>query len=776
MTARPPADVRRAGRLPYAALSVGVVFAAAELLSVPVVSDALAVCSAPLAAAVLVVLTPRMPAERRRPWALLAATMVLTGIADIIYGVVRAKNGGEAPAVSVADVFYLAGYPVMIAGLVAFLIRGSRRSVRDVMVDASAVAILLGIALWQMFVVSPGLLVTGSVGERIVAVLYPVGDVVVIGGIVALALAAVRTAAVRWLLTYGLFMLVADLVYLSTFQFRAMEGFLPVSSAFYDLTYWSLVAAALSDLRRPAAAPVAPAERQIRRLPLLAIALLGAPALAVTVIALGNRSLVPVFLGAILAISVLVLIRLVGLVRGLERERQLLTLAEERLAHEATHDALTGLPNRSLLATSLPEMVDLARRDGNAVTVVFLDLDEFKQVNDTLGHHAGDALLREVGARITAEMAPGDLVARVGGDEFVLISRAPVDDEAAAALSERLLAAIQAPMYLGEHRVQTSASIGHATLAGDVDHHVLLRNADLALFDAKAAGRRTSRRFTPSLRSAADERAQIERGLRAALDGGGLAVVYQPRVSLDTGAVRSVEALLRWPDRPDVAVPRLIQIAEETGLIREVGSFVMDRTVAEIARHNAGAPQPLGVAVNVSMRQLLRDDLVGEVEDTLARHRLEHRHLTLEITETFISREPDRAHRGLSQLHDLGVQVDVDDFGTGYSSFLRLTQLPIDGIKIDQTFARALGEDRRAGQMVAAMVALARAADLVVTIEGIEKPVQLDAARELGCDLAQGYLISRPVPRDQVPAIVREATANGLGGARPLGARGGEWI
>jgi len=746
-------------RLPATALAVGAVFGLIELVRVPSLATALAIGSAAIAAIIVTIVVLRMPATRRPPWLLLAAAMALTAVGDVIFGVIKARDG-VAPAISPADVPYLAAYPVMVVGLLMFVVRGSRARVLDVLVDAGAVAILVGIGLWQVFVLAPGALVSGTTAERVVAVLYPAGDVIVIGGLVALFLANVGTAAVRWLLAYGLAMLAADLVFLGSAQFTALTDWTPVSQALYEITYWTLVAAALADAGGSSASTSAPSAvaEHTRRLPLLAIALLGAPALAVVVTATGNDELVPVFITAVLGICVLALIRLVSLVRGLERERALLKRAEQGLAHEATHDPLTGLPNRALFASRIPDLVDDVRRTGGSLAVLFIDLDEFKRLNDTFGHQAGDLLLRTAADRISAQRVDGDLVARVGGDEFVMVSSRRANPAELGRLSERLIQLIEEPVEVGEQQVQTTASIGYAVLGVGEDHHALLRNADLALFDAKAAGRRTSRMFSPSLRTAADERSRIEDGLRRALalDVGGLSVAYQPRVALDTGRIDSFEALVRWPERPDVPVQRLIEVAEDTGLIDALGRFVLDRAVGDCARLNADLDDGLSVAVNVSMHQLAHDDMTGLTREVIDRHGLAAGRLALEITETFIAHDPVWAECTLSGLRSLGVRIELDDFGTGYSSFVRLTQMPLDGLKIDRTFAHDLGSTTRADELVAAIVAVGRAADLSVTIEGVETDRQATTARGLGCDLAQGYVFARPMDVDALRRFIRD--------------------
>ncbi len=764
MTTHPDTRDRSRAGLPLAALTVGLVFACLEFLNPDVIGPVIGLGSATPAALAMWFVASRIPSPRRPPWLVLAAAMSLTALGDVIFAALTWRHGSE-PSLSVADAIYLAAYPVMVLGIILYVRHERSVRVGAAAIDAAAVAILIGIALWHVFVVRPGALSTGAAADRVVAVLYPTGDVMVIGAILTLLLAVRRTPPTWWLLVYGVAMLVADILYLGTLQWTAIADWLPLSSAFYDVSYWCLVAAALAAGRPVTAVADPPEERPSQRLPLLAIALLGAPALAVVVRAGGNRSLVPVLLGATLAISALTLVRLVQLVRGQEREHARLRRAEARLAHQATHDALTGLPNRSLLESRLPVMVGDARASGGTLAVLFVDLDEFKHVNDTLGHQAGDMLLHIVAGRVDAQSGDGDVVARVGGDEFVMIASSLGGPEEVAALAARLVEVASEPVDLAGHALRPSVSVGYAILDDDTaDHRELLRNADLGLFDAKAAGRGTFRSFRPGLRSIADERAAIRDGLRDALDTGELAVAYQPRIRLSTGEIASVEALVRWPARPDVPTGRLISVAEDTGLIDEVGTFVLDRAVADIAGIERDDGRRITVAVNVSMRQLVRQDLTTLVRSTLERHGLPADRLVLEITETVLAHDPTWAERTLHRLRGLGVRVEVDDFGTGYSSFWRLSHMPIDGIKIDRTLAAPLGREPRATQIVSAIVAFARATGADVTIEGVERRMQGELAHELGCRFAQGYWYARPLPLRGLRTILHSWLPQPIGG------------
>ena len=496
-------------------------------------------------------------------------------------------------------------------------------------------------------------------------------------------------------------------------QNAGLDGLRGVSDGSYLIAYGILAAAALLP---PARSPDARSADTVtfgrRRLVLLGIALVGAPVCAGLAPALDYAAQAPIYIAVAALVSCTVMIRLVGLVRRLEEERRRLRAAESELAFRATHDELTELPNRAFLIRSLTAALEeRAAVGGHGLAVMFIDLDNFKFVNDSLGHRAGDQLLGHVGRRIRQAMKGSDLVARLGGDEFVVLCRGVLDGHEAERIASRALDALAAPFSLEGDVAYTAASIGIG-LAGDShDAATLLRDADLALYQAKAAGGRCARVFDDTMQAWAEERTSVETGLRRALDRGELGVVYQPRVDLATGRIRSLEALLRWPGRPDVPIPRLIDVAEASGLIDEIGWFVLSRACDDLARLNAaaGPRHPVSVAVNVSMRQINRGTFVEDVQRTIAMHGVDASLISLELTETFLAAEPERALAMLTALRAVGVRLEIDDFGTGYSSLGRLRLFPLDGLKIDRSFVAGLGEDPSAESLIATIVALAGA-------------------------------------------------------------------
>jgi diguanylate cyclase len=420
-----------------------------------------------------------------------------------------------------------------------------------------------------------------------------------------------------------------------------------------------------------------------------------------------------------------------------------------QLAHQAQHDGLTGLPNRALFQDRLERAVAGAARNGHELAVMFIDLDGFKLVNDTLGHHAGDLLLVEVAHRLEQCLRQSDTVARMGGDEFTVILADLRDPEDAALVARKLIRSLKQSVRVAGHEMNVTASVGVSLFPRDgQDATSLACHADVALYRAKQDGKNDVRFFSHDMNAAALERVQLEAQLHGALERDELTLHYQPQCDAATGRVRSFEALLRWthPELGSVPPDRFIPVAEDSGLIIPIGAWVLEEAARQVAAWREDGFDGVRVAINVSPVQFAREDFVWLIEQTLERYGLEGRHLEIELTERLIVRDLDRASKRLAALRALGVTVSIDDFGAGHSSLSYLTRLPVDVLKVDRSFVGALGSGSDAGRVVQAIVGLAHAFGLSVVAEGIETDVQLQAVTALGCERTQGYLLGRPAP------------------------------
>ena len=441
--------------------------------------------------------------------------------------------------------------------------------------------------------------------------------------------------------------------------------------------------------------------------------------------------------------------------------------AEEQLHHHALHDALTDLPNRLLFQDRLRGALSRAQRSNKAVAVLFVDLDNFKMINDSMGHEAGDALLKQIAARLQAAARREDTIARMGGDEFTLILEGLHRVEEAAQIAENIVAQLQQPVALGEREVFASASIGivysenPTALPED-----LLRDADTAMYHAKTGGKAGYILFDSSMNVHATERLEIETGLRFALDRNELRVHYQPLVDLETGRMSGVEALARWehPTLGMIAPGKFIAIAEDTGLIIPIGYWVLEEACRQTQAWKSAHPEygAFTVNVNLSGKQLLRADVVERVGDILTRTGLKSADLKLEITESVMMADVKDAVAKLTQLKALGVKLAMDDFGTGYSSIASLNLFPLDTVKIDRSFVARLADQEEAQSVIAAIVMLSRALNLNITGEGIETKEQLAHLQGLGCQIGQGYYFAKPLPPEALEARMAEEPTSSL--------------
>ena len=469
--------------------------------------------------------------------------------------------------------------------------------------------------------------------------------------------------------------------------------------------------------------------------------------------------------GAALLVGVIVAALVLHYTNRVSRER-------ERLA---THDTLTGLPNRMLFMDRLEQALKRAQRRGTLVGVMFIDLDRFKRINDTLGHACGDQLICEIAKRLCSAARAEDTVARLGGDEFVVV----INDAAAIShilqVVEKMRAVVAAPCQIAERELFCSSSIGISVYPHDgTDCSSLLKNADTAMYHAKGSGRDRFQLYDATMNAMAEERLQLETDLHYALARNEFVFHYQPQINLDTGRIQGVEALIRWnhPEKGVLAPAAFLEMLEETGEIVSVGRTLLIEACRQAARWHAAGFTGMDVAVNVSSKEFWHVSLISSVRTALKRSGLPPHSLQLELTEGIFMQDIDSAVERIRALKALGVAVAIDDFGTGYSSLAHLKRFPLDVLKIDRYFVRDLPHAQVNEALVSSILALCDGLHLGAIAEGVEDPRQLECLHRLGCRIVQGFLFSRPVPADQLTALLDHDWSSGEPGqtaARTLG-------
>jgi diguanylate cyclase (GGDEF)-like protein len=438
---------------------------------------------------------------------------------------------------------------------------------------------------------------------------------------------------------------------------------------------------------------------------------------------------------------------------SIERKR-----LEAQLAHRALHDELTGLPNRALFLDRLGVALDRSRRNNASIAVLFLDVDNFKHINDSLGHAAGDRLLSGLADRLQSMLRPMDTVARIGGDEFTFLFEELTTEREVILIAERIGRAVRLPIHLEEGDTTVTVSIG-ITIVTDptMAAEAVIREADSAMYRAKQLGRSRYELFDEVSRQRAVDRLELEGALRQALERSELRVHFQPKLSFEAGALRvtGLEALLRWqhPSRGMLAPSEFLQLAEDSGLMLEIGQFVLAHSLHQLLIWHEHRPD-LTITLNVSARQLEDMSFVTLLAGQLTAAGVDPRSVCLDITEAAASRNPDVSVRSVQALKALGVKIAIDDFGTGASSLANLKQLAIDSIKIHESLVGGLGRDPGDAPLVRAVIELGHALGVEVIAEGVENDAQLDQLRALGCDGAHGFFLGRPVPEDEVLALL----------------------
>ena len=676
---------------------------------------------------------------RRREVALLAAGSTAFALGNVVL-VLALAGDYQLPVPSPADLGYLLFYPFVVAALVQFVRREHRVESGTVWLDsllgalaaAAVVAVLLGPAFD---------LTSRSLLSRSVSLAYPVFDLVLVAVVGAVAVLQRHRvpAPLLALLTGFVVYALADVEY----DRRIAAGSYVVGTPLDAL--WAFGLALMTFWAARPAEPQAAAEPDR---PVALVVPAAAIAAALAVMVAGEVTDVSM-VGVVLATLTIVV----------AAGRTQLAFRHQRrvsdLRRQATTDDLTGLPNRRAFYAA----VEARLEDGGTGALLLLDMDKFKEVNDSLGHHVGDQLLSDVGLRLSEHLRDGDLLARLGGDEFALFLVGGGRREAET-VADKVREAMVEPFRLGEIALTADVSVGIALAPehGD-DISVLLRRADIAMYGAKRA-RSGHRVYHESDDSDGDQRLRTLQDLRAALVEDQLTLHYQPKVDLDDGAVRGVEALVRWdhPTRGLLYPDSFLELAEEAGLMRPLTELVLAMALDQAARWHA-AGRPLTVSVNLSASSLVESDLPEQVADLLLTRRLPATALQLEITEETLMADRDRARLILQRLRDAGVQISVDDFGTGYSSLAYLRELPIDELKLDRSFVFPMADDARAAALVVSTIALVHSLGLRMVAEGVEDRIALDELTRNGCDQAQGFYLSRPLPPGQVDAWLESREA-----------------
>lgn len=715
-----------------AGVAMGVAFAVFPGSAVASASALLVGVTTALATAV----GPRINRSARPlAWRLLTASTVLFLCGIIARPWAVQRSGVEALT---ADLFTLSAYGMMIGGLVLMLRVGGGLD-RNAVIDGLIVSLGMAAPAVQYLSLPAARIVDRPLAISVLAGLYPVIDVLVLFVIVNLAFStAIRLSSFRLLALSASMLFVGDLGY----AVIGAQGRL-VGPAVLDLPFLlGFVALGMSALHPSMARMAEIVSQPVQPWSFMRLSLIGPALVAPFVVLSATRAIdrgwfIAVILSALLTIALVA--------RAVSAVGRLAETQAEWL-HAAMHDSLTGLPNRTFLVSSVGARLagDRARA---AFWLIYLDLDDFKLVNDHWGHETGDLLLKQVAHRLQSLVGLNGTVARIGGDEFVILGDG--DRSRGTAMAEDILQVLREPFDLPELELFTTASIGVVCCGDQAGVEAMLRDADVAMYRSKADGRNRWTLFASKMRESVSKRVQTEVDLRTALAQGQLWVAFQPLVSMTDATVAGAEALVRWdhPVRGAVPPPEFIGIAEDTGLINELGEWVLLESLRQVADWRGAGIVDDGftISVNVSARQLVGDRLLDTVESALERLRIPPSCLTLELTESALMVDGTRALEMLEHLRGLGVRLAVDDFGTGYSSLSYLSQLPVCGVKIDRSFVRDIGQNDHDETIARAIVAMAGSLDLVVTAEGIETEDQYRILRDLGVQRGQGWLWGKAV-------------------------------
>ncbi len=679
----------------------------------------------------------------------------------------------SAPFPSAADALYLAGYPFLFAGVLR-LTRDPNRSVRrEENADAAIVSIGALAISWHFLMNSYVHDTTLNSFGMLVNLAYPIMDI-------ALVFLVFRTLLFneskqpfhKFLAAAMVVMFVSDFTYDLLVLHNSYTSGNAVDSGFL-IEYVLIAVAALHpsvaagnpDADMAGAARNGERARNRHRLPIVIVAGFVPPAILLITTSLGIPTNVPVLASLCVAVFAVVCLRMIWLINRISRQSLKLQENETNLRHMAFHDELTGLPNRLLLRDRVKQALASTTRSGTGVALCFGDLDGFKTINDTLGYHVGDSVLMKVGALLESMVRPGDTVARVGGDEFAILVSGVQDRDAVVKFANRIVSVLHEAVEFEGEQAGVSISVGVAFAEATAPAEQLISEADAAMHEAKSNRKSHVEVFESSMRARLFTRLEYTSRFRGSLERSEFFLEFQPIFSIGDGHLRGFEALVRWqhPTIGVVAPVDFIPVAEETGFIVPLGRWILFEACRQKAVWTELTDVPLTIAVNVSRRQLTSPQLVDDVRTALAVTGVTPEQLVLEVTESVLMENPEQVNSVLTELRALGIGISVDDFGTGYSSLSHLQEFPADVLKIDKSFVDKLNvSEPGASAVVASIIGLAHSLNLEVVAEGIERGDQLDRLSELGCDYAQGYLLSRPLDREKSQAFVevsRDAAA-----------------
>jgi diguanylate cyclase (GGDEF)-like protein len=703
-------------------------------------------------------------------WYLLALGLAATSVGDVLTLVRGLPPHAARPDPSASYALYLAGYACIVGAVLRLGRDPNQTGRREDDTDAAIIALGALAVSWHFLMASYAASNSMTSVARLAMLSYPILDIVLVFVVLRSLVFGMPERPCFRMLAAGLLVTSAsDFFYGLLVLHNGSQTARPVEAGL--LVAYVLVGAAALHPSAAEATPIAPKpvpnvyRRETNgrsRIPAVAFAGFIPPSILLVASSLGQPTDVPALSALCVAVFALIYLRmmwLIGQITGQTNEIEIHARAleashcqrdslETDLRHLAFHDELTGLANRALLHDRVEHALAAAPRSGRSVALCFGDLDGFKTVNDTLGHHVGDNVLVRASRLLTSIVRPGDTVARLGGDEFAVLMVDIEHPDAAVDFARRIVSVLRdAPDFEG-HQVGLSISVGVAYGEAGKTTEQLLSEADSAMYEAKEGGKNCVEVFQPSMRSRMLERLDLTNGFRWALGRSEFFLQYQPIISLSDNRLRGFEALVRWghPTLGEVAPLRFIPIAEETGFIVPLGRWVLVEACEQLAAWTPRAGDELSLSVNLSRRQLMSPHLGDEVRTALALSGIDPHRLILEVTESVLMKEPERAIRALSELRSMGTRIAVDDFGTGYSSLSHLQRFPVDVLKIDKSFIDPLmGTDTASSALVTAIIGLAGSLGLEVIAEGIEHESQLHRLVDLGCGQGQGFLMSRPL-------------------------------